>query len=349
MNVFRLAIASGLLLVSTSCFASPADPPPAPQGTHIAEFQSAGLEVAVPPSISGTAWPIPRWQNGWLVFRQPTTIDPALPNLLAFEATGQEVFHYTVWAPGFAKLSLRGYAVSPGHSMAVAAAASSSPFSRRLFVEEISSSGAHLRTIDTATFEPALVAYDSTGDLWVAGEVSAGNSQTAEHNVLRRYHDGKLAWEGLPNSSFREAGLASDPLHFHPSENTNDGAAFLVPLKEGVGFWSAAAREWIEVAPDGGLTSRIQVRDFPPPVDGASAQITGLAATSAGDVIASFILGPEDQGVYVLDKAVGRWTPVKIANQFGGRAGYVAGAQGDSVVYRSPKKTEFLAATPARD
>ncbi len=295
--------------------------------------------IPTPPAASSIEWPLPRWQNGLLVYRREENTTNALPNIYAYDRRGQLAMSHTVWLKGAARILLRGYAVAANGQVAVAGVAFGD-FGRKNFVREIQTSGAELRTIDLGAYFGSCVAYDFDGNLWVAGSAPADDLRySREAGVLRRYRSGELQGEYLPYLTFLPRYDVSDALKIHPAEHTNHGMAFLLPLAgHGVGLWSDATREWIEVASDGSVLSRIQVVADPIAEAPGRVNLTGLAVTTSGDVLASFTL-PTGPAMYVLDRTALKWSPVSVKDDDQNALYYLAGSDGDSVVYQTLTRT----------
>ncbi len=199
------------------------------------QLERSGNVIPMPTSVNSAEWPLPRWQNGLLIYRRESTTSNALPNIYAYDGGGKLALQHTVWLTGAGQVVLRGYTVSSDHHLAVAGVALG-PAGRTNFVREIQPNGLELRTIDTGGYFPSLVAYDVGGDLWVAGSATGGDLHySQETGVLRRYHLGKLEGEYLPYSSFSTKYVASSQLGIHPAEHTGDSKAFLLPLAKGGG------------------------------------------------------------------------------------------------------------------
>jgi hypothetical protein len=62
--------------------------------------------------------------------------------------------------------------------------------------------------------------------------------------------------------------------------------------------------------------------------------LSGLAVTSSGEVVASIHERNVRNALYRLDKASSSWQEITVTSDDSMPVGYVAGADGDTVVYR---------------
>jgi len=304
-------------------------------------------EIPVPAGIWITEWNLGQWQNGLLVLRAaggPLT-NKEVTNLVAADRSGKIVLQHTLWIPNAASVQTMGSAVSREHLVAVCGYLNSPSTGDTGFVQEIHPDGSVLRTISTGGFSPVNPAYDSRGDLWIAGSPRPEGDSYPAHSVLRRYRDGQLQAEVMPYASFTPKYETTPGLKSHPAIHGYEGRAFLLPLSEGVGLWSPGTHEWIEIGNDGAVLGRWQ-SPLPQPTSPQSAAaetttappprmwLSGLAVTSSGEVVASIHERNVRNALYRLDKASSSWQEITVTSDDSMPVGYVAGADGDTVVYR---------------
>jgi hypothetical protein len=309
-------------------------------------LEQRSSEIPMPAGILTTEWNLAQWQNGLLVLRAapgPTT-NKELTNLVAADRSGKILFRNTVWIADAAAVQTIGSAVSKDHLVAVSGFASSPSMAEKDFVQEIRPDGSVLRVIQTGNFLAFNLAYDAKGDLWMAGSPLAEGSSWPSHNVLRRYRQGELQAEYLPYEEFQKRYEATTSHKSHPAMHGSEGRAFLLPLREGVGLWSPGTHEWIEIGTDGVVQGRWQAAVPKPSSSGSVTgpttnrptimKLYGLAVTTSGEVIASVWEKGVRNGMYRLDKATSSWQEIAVKTDDPNSIGYVAGADGESVVYR---------------
>ncbi len=96
--------------------------------------------------------------------------------------------------------------------------------------------------------------------------------------------------------------------------------------------------------PDGSVARRIQVASFPASASGGNVKLTGIAVTSSGEIVASFSL-PSEAGIYVLNQTAFSWTAVAAKLGDDDQVFYLAGVDGDSLVYQGLTRAAFNIAT----
>ncbi len=300
--------------------------------------------VPMPAGLPAGEWALAQWQNGLLVMQTADEITKeGVTNLIGADRSGKIVFQHTVWLAGAAKVLMIGTAVSKEHLVAVSGFASFPSAPDINFVREIRPDGSLLRMIDTSRFSAFSLAYDGQGDLWIAGSQNMEQDKWPEHNVLRRYRDGRLQGEFLPYSDFLPRYEPGTKSTTHPAMHGNGSRAFLLPLRQGVGLWSPGSHEWIEVGSDGTVLGRWQARLPQPSETPLAAQtnspaprmtLYGLAVTSSGEVVASIQERNVRHRIYRLDKASSSWQEIAVSADIPESVSYVAGADGESVVYK---------------
>ncbi len=313
---------------------------------HPYRLEQSSSAIPLPAGIMIGEWTIAQWQNGLLVMQAATGITKdGMTNLVGIDRSGKIVFRHSVWIAGAASVETIGTAVSPSHEIAVSGFATSPGAEEVDFVQEIGADGSLLRQITTAGFLAFSLTYDDTGDLWIAGAANRTKDSWPDHNILRRYRNGQIQGEFLPYRGFLAKYEAATGHKSHPAMHGNEGHAFLLPLRDGVGVWSPGTHEWIEIAGQGTIVGRWQA-PYPnlTPTEPSSAgesvaqrrqiRLTGLAVTSSGEVVASIQAWRGAGGFYRLDKASSSWQAISVASDSPELLGYVAGAEGASVVYR---------------
>lgn len=313
-------------------------------------LEQPSSEIPMPAGILIGDWALAQWQNGLLVVYAPTEVtNESVMNLIGADRAGKLVFQHAVWLAGAAALQIIATAVSKEHLVAVGGYASSPSVGETDFIQEIRPDGSVLRVIKTGRFSAFSLAYDDRGDLWAAGCQAREQDQWPQHNILRRYRAGELQAEFLPYAEFLPRYEATTRRTAHPAMHGNGSRAFLLPLRGGVGLWSPATREWIEVGSDGAVAGRWHA-PIPEPTahqpvsEQASSQpprmnLYGLAVTSSGEVVASILerMGGESKvrnALYRLDKASSSWQEIAAPGVHPVEVGILAGADGDNLVYR---------------
>ncbi len=323
-------------------------------------LEQSSSEIPLPAGISIGDWALAQWQNGMMVFLAArVSTDDSVPNLIGADRSGKLVFQRAVWMAGAASVLTLGTAVSKEHLVAVSGFASSLSASSQSasfptegttdFIQEIRPDGSLLRIIETGDFLASSLTYDANGDLWAAGAQSMNQNQRPPHNILRRYRAGELQAEFLPYSDFLPRFEAATKRTAHPATYANGSRAFLLPLRQGVGLWCPATREWIEVGSDGAVLGRwhatIPAPTAPQPVSGQAnsgsprMNLYGLAVTDSGEVVASILerMGGQSKvrnALYRLDKASSSWQEIAAPGVHPVEVGILAGADGDNLVYR---------------
>lgn len=340
LKIFYLAVVAGLCM-SGSCDNASA----AVNGSTYTLAQPSS-QIPIPAGMLSGDWNLGQWQNGLMVLRAaggPLT-NKEVTNLVAVERSGKITLQTAVWVPDAASVQTMGSAVSPEHLVAVCGYADSPSAGITGFVQEIRPDGSVLRTILTGNFSAVNLAYDAKGNLWVAGSPRAEGNSYPQHNILRKYRDGVLQADFLPYMDFLPKYEATTRVKTHPARHGTDGRTFLLPLSDGMGLWCPGTHEWIEIGPDGAVLGRWQV-PLPkptiaqPPSEPAAylpptLKLYGLAVTSSGEVIASITERDVGTGFYRLDKASSSWQEISLPSDAPTPVGYVAGADGDNVVYR---------------
>ena len=142
--------------------------------------------------------------------------------------------------------------------------------------------------IRTGDYIPHLVAAGKDDSVWIFGR-----QRGAEAGIARKYSlDVEFLGEFLPRSMFGS--------EVHPSMPAGRaGRSFARRLGEGVGFYSGATAEWVELDAKGGLVRRVLL---------PLSQVQFLAVTSSGRVLA-WISG-QRFGIYELAPGEKSWAAV---------------------------------------
>jgi hypothetical protein len=268
--------------------------------------------------------PVPKWENGLLVGYDSDEL-PA--RVYAYDRAGRLVTQASITVPDAARLRLFGIAASLKGVLAVSGSAYSAEGAAAAFIAWISPSGVVQRVMRTSPFAAIQLCFSADEVLWVAGrEVTPDFKDEAPHDVLRRYDgEGRLLQSLLARASFH-----SYDSH-HPAVR-----AYLVAA-DTVGFYSASAKEWIEVSLSGTVLGRWKGIDLVP-----SLKVSGVGLTSDGTVYLSGVLqntseATEKTEYYRLDKTQGVWQSVGGPRGVGTkwRFNAIAGADKGTLVLRT--------------
>lgn len=210
------------------------------------------------------------------------------PHYALIRHDGSVAFRNSFWAHGavqatimdMAPLDSGGAVVSGGMVQAGGAIARGAMIVRP--------DGSIERFIRTDDYIPHLVAAGEDDSVWVFGR-----QRGDEAGIVRKYSlDGEFLGEFLPRSMFGS--------EVHPSMPAGRaGRSFARRLREGVGFYSGVASEWVELDANGGLVRRV-----PLPL----VQVQFLAVTSSGRVLA-WISG-QRFGIYELAPGEESWAAI---------------------------------------
>lgn len=273
--------------------------------------------------------PVPKWENGLLV---GFDFDAQPARVYAYDRAGRLVTQAAITLPDAARLRLYGVAASRKGVIAVSGSAYSADGAAAAFIAWISPAGAVERVMRTSPFAAIRLCFSPDEVLWAAGrEVTPDFKDEAPHDVLRRYDgEGRLLQSLLPRASFQSYDS------YHPAVR-----AYLVASEDRVGFYSASAREWIEISLSGTVLGRWKGIDSVP-----SLNVSGVGLTSEGAVYLSGVAheageGSDKAAFYRLDKTQGVWQPVGGLPQW--QSGAIAGADHGRLVLRSGSNLFWIA------
>jgi hypothetical protein len=161
--------------------------------------------------------------------------------------------------------------------------------------------------IRTNPFFPEAVTLASDGTIWVAGRNSDPQHKERDYsqNLIRRYDKtGKLLGSFIPWST-----LGADP-HTVPSAHS-----VLVPLKDGVGWYSPRSRTYIEFSSDGSVIKLFKSAPHP------EHDLVFVAACDDGSLFATTRVqsagGQVNWGIFTFDRQRSEWSLIPRNERWG--------------------------------
>src|ERR1700693_456700 len=208
---------------------------------------SAGF-MQMPFTITDGAYAI--WTGGKFVFVQDRF--SAAPLFRFFDRNGTQISQFTLSIPGASLINLYDNSVALGldGSLAIVGTAYSDGSTGGMFVAWVSSDRQEQTIIRTSPFLPAAVTLASDGTIWVAGHDSNPQQKEGDYSqrLIRRYDKtGKLLGSFIPWSI-----LATD------RTTLPYAGSVLVPLKNGVGWYSLRSHTYVEFSSDGSVINRFK-------------------------------------------------------------------------------------------
>ena len=268
------------------------------------------------------------WQRGSFVYVGNRFTGS--PILEFFDSKGRQTstFNFSIPNAGLIDLYDNSIAVGPDGSLAIAGTASFDNSEGGAFLAWISPDRQKQTVTRISPFFPGAVTIASDGTIWLAGEAVKPFHQAQDYrqNLIRHYDKtGKLL-----GSSISWADFQTDSPWVPPTVGS-----ILIPMKDGIGWYSPRSRSYVELASDGSVVSRLKTEPHP---KGAVVQAT---ACSDGNVYVSTDLSIADSadefhwGFYILDRDKGTWT----LQSTGERSGLLFGCDGTRLATTSDFRT----------
>lgn len=251
----------------------------------LAAAPGGAAEIVIPASVRTAGQRVPKYDNGRLIVfhRAGLAGEPLQLEILA-PGAGQVTWKAQDSLGRYQSVSDVAVDRDGGGVAATGAWAGSEDREFRLYLFD--PQGRVIRSFSTNPYACNLVTLDSTGAIVCFGAMgNRDDNPRGGNGVFRRYsREGHLLWESVPRSSFSGTG--------HPSAQSGNVFSFLTATAQGIAAYNAPTQEWIELANDGALLSRVRLE---------------VATTARVDTFARL----EDGAVYFQDgdRRLYRWVP----------------------------------------
>jgi len=244
---------------------------------------------------------VPRWEAGLLIGYLGNSSKGPFIYTIDREGRRDDTL-FTLDPPAGVRIENYGAAVSPSGEIAVIGTAYTSPLTA--FVARIAPDHKHQIVTGVWPYRPMAVTFAPDGTLWTVGYLTdEDNTRVIAYSVLRRFDaSGNL----LSSVNLRVTSRA--------------GITYLRASRDRVG-WFTEKNEYIEFSLDGSELARYE---GPPGIYEGSPgndryQLTGMALSDVGEVIATRLSVKQRQGVQdkseilLLDRNARKWIPVALS------------------------------------
>jgi hypothetical protein len=223
------------------------------------------------------------------------------PTFTTLDRDGNPISQFTLSIPWAGSIRIYDNSVAQGSngSLAIIGSADSYDSGGGLFLALISPDHQRQTVIRTSTFFPEAVTIASDQTIWVAGhqkKPSRSEDWDRSQKLLRHYDTkGELLGSFIPWSSLQTDSAMA------PTPSTE---SVLLPLADGIGWYSPGARAYIELSLDGSIKS--QLKD----VRHERGDIISAASCADGEVFVAISTSgePKKLEIFSLDRQRGEWT-----------------------------------------
>lgn len=236
----------------------------------------------------------------------------ASPVLQFFDKDGQgtSTFSFSIPEASFIRLYDNSIALGRDGSLAITGTASFTDSEDGMFLAWVSPDRQEQTVMRISPFLPSAVALASDGTIWLAGDETKPNHQAQDYTQpLIRHYDktGRLLGSFLSWGDFQ-----TDSPYVPPTVGS-----ILLPLKDGVAWYSYRSRSYVELASDGSVVRRLKTGPH------ASHDLVEAAACADGNVYASTRIpdagnaNESHWGIFILDAGKGTWTLQPTGDKWG--------------------------------
>jgi hypothetical protein len=293
-------------------------------------FNTAWIAGAAPPDpvslqIAPPFLNTARFDNGFFVTHVPYTQAAGQDNLTVFRQDGSIQFKTQVWFRDAVRVGLYDATTDAGGRALVGGSATKGDGTSALFLAVLDNSGKLVTAIQTNPFTPTHVCFGPDGSLWAmvrdANMDGLPVASRKDYNIVKRYSQaGALLGSWVPLSSFQLPSLTGGA---HPAQSGGmRWASFLRASGSHIAAYFGITGDLYEFSSDGSLMTHTTSPSR------AGISIRGFAYTSTGAVYTVQTID-KNNGLYVLDKPKGVWSPVTSAQQvhllFGSAGGTLVG------------------------
>ena len=271
----------------------------------------------------------PLFRHGYLVLFPPgggngVSAPTVMYGFYAYGPDGQYAYQKNIELPGGSQPVVRDVDFDADGNAAVGASALGGPSEFLSGILLLDRTGRETGFIDTGRFTPAKIAIAPDHSIWALGwqrdADKARLTDRQDYGIVRHFSaDGKQVRAYSPRPSFPaglEPGTPAPEVHIEVTQDRVGIIACSGPTSE--------STEWVELGLNGNVLDRFRIDD--------TMRAVAFAAFTADDHV---YLARPSGAVYILDHALHTWKPIPRQG-----AGYLMGADGNSLVYRAGKNSE---------
>jgi len=284
-------------------------------------------------------YPLPRWENGFLVsWKSDTVSSDAADNLRLYDRGGKLLAKTRVWLDDSNLLRIMDAAPGKNGNVAVVGFATTNSGAVAGYVAEVSILNGSVRMVQTEPFKGVAVTYGPDGGIWILGvetDPQRPGHLSHDHFVVQHYGtDGVLQGQHLLRSQLS--------CKNHPAASSDRSVAQIMSSNDRIGLFLPACPAWGELKPNGDFINLWRWQTEPASSQGGepkAPRISSSALTSTNHLFGAMESPGLGIGMVSFDRYSRAWIPVDRddveAARLGAAFAVLIGSDGDALVYIS--------------